>query len=293
MAQIGFVGLGAMGGRAAKRLLHSGHAVIGYNRTRSRVQWLLDIGMGWGESPQEVAEAADVVFSMVTNNAALQEVFDGSDGILAGLRRGKVYCDMSTVSPALSREMAARVADKGAQMLDAPVSGSPLTLEQGQATLLVGGDKGTFQQIKPLLQQIAAKVDYIGGNGQGLVMKLAININLPIQMQGFSEGVLLAERAGVPREKAVEVLLDTVIASPGLKLRGPYTLKLPEQALFDVEMMQKDMVLAQELGRDVHVPLPNAALVTELLTAARALGLGERDFAVLFQVLGQMVGPRR
>jgi 3-hydroxyisobutyrate dehydrogenase-like beta-hydroxyacid dehydrogenase len=290
MAQLGFVGLGAMGSRAAKRLLDAGHTVIGYNRTRARAQWLLDAGMQWGDTPRNVAERTDVVFSMVTDNAALREVTDGPDGILAGLGRGKVYCDMSTVSPTLSRALAGRVKEKGAQMLDVPVSGSPITMEQGKATLLVGGDQATFEGVKPLLLNIGAKADYIGGNGQGLVMKLAINLNLPVQLQAFSEGVLLAERGGIPREKAVEVLLDTVIASPGLKIRGPFALKMPEHALFDVDMMQKDLVLAQEVSREENVPLPTTAVVNELLTTARALGLAEQDFAALFQVLAHMAG---
>ena len=290
MAHIGYVGLGAMGSRAAKRLLDAGHDVTVYNRTKSRAKKLLDAGMRWGETPRAVAERADVIFSMVTDNHALQEITNGPDGIIAGLKAGKIYCDMSTVSPALSREVAAKVAEKGAQMLDTPVSGSPITLEQGQATLLVGGDQAAFERVKPLLVKLASKVDYIGGNGQGLVMKLAINLNLPIQVQGFSEGVLLAERSGIPRERAVEVLLDTVIASPGLKVRGPFAVKMPAHALFDVDMMQKDMVLAQELAREVNVPLPAGAVVNELLTTARALGLAEQDFAILFQVLARMTG---
>src|SRR5215469_16015706 len=130
MATLGFVGLGAMGSRMAKRLLDAGHTVIGYNRTRSKAQWLLEAGMRWGESPRAVAEAVDVVFTMVTNTAALQEVFSGPDGILAGLSKGKIYVDMSTVSPAASRQLAAQVAAKEASMLDSPVSGSVITLEQ-------------------------------------------------------------------------------------------------------------------------------------------------------------------
>lgn len=293
MAQVGFVGLGTMGGRAAKRLLDAGHTVSGYNRTRSHAQWLLDAGMRWGDSPRMVAEAADVLFSMVTDNAALGDIFDGPDGILGGLRRGKVYADMSTVSPALSRMLAARAAEKNAHMLDVPVSGSPVTLEQGQAVLMAGGDQSAFEQVRPILQNIGPTVIYMGGNGQGLVMKLAVNLNLPVQLQAFSEGMLLAERGGIPREKAVEVLLSGTIASPALKLRGPFVIKMPEKAQFDVEMMQKDMILAQELSREVGAPLPTAALVTEFLTMARAMGLGERDFAVLFQVLAHMAGMRK
>ena len=141
MATLGFVGLGAMGGRVTKRLLDAGHSVTGYNRTRSKAQWLIDAGLRWGESPRAVAEAADVVFTMVTNTAALEAVVEGPDGILAGLGPGKVYVDMSTVSPAKSRALAELVAGKGARMLDAPVSGSVVTLEQGKLSMMVGGER--------------------------------------------------------------------------------------------------------------------------------------------------------
>ncbi len=290
MAQLGFVGLGAMGSRATKRLMDAGHSVIGYNRTKSKAQWLLDAGMQWGNSPREVAEKAEIVFSMVADDAALQEVTGGPDGILAGLRSGKVYCDMSTVSPNLSRTLAKRVAEQGAQMLDVPVSGSPIMMEQGQTTLLVGGDQTTFEKIKSVLAALGRKIIYIGGNGQALVMKLAINLSLAVQMLTFSEGLLLAEKSGIPRERAVEVALDSVIASPGLKYRGPFVMGLPETALFDVNMMQKDVVLALELGKETTVPLPTGASVNEILTAARAMGLGEQDFAALFQALARMAG---
>lgn len=290
MANLGFIGLGVMGSGMVKRLLNAGHSVTGYNRTKSKAYKLLDAGMTWGDSPRAAAEKADVIFSMVTDTAALQAIADGSDGVLAGLRAGKIYVDMSTVSPAASRALANQVAAKGAQMLDAPVSGSISTLEEGKLSIMVGGDPGAFERVKPILQDIGPKVTYVGGNGLAVSMKIATNLSLAVQMLAFSEGVLLAEKSGIRRETAVEVLLNSVIASPMVKYRGPFILKMPEEAWFDVGMMQKDMTLALELGRQLDVPLPTTAVTSEFLTAARAMGFAEKDFAIVFQVLAQMAG---
>ncbi len=290
MTQLGFIGLGAMGGRMVKRLLDAGHAVTGYNRTRARAQWLLDAGMAWADSPRAVAQASDVVFSMVTNTAALHAIVDGPDGLLAAMGPGKIYVDMSTVSPAASRALAARVAQTGARMLDAPVSGSQLTLEQGKLTIMVGGDRDAFERVRPILLDIGPRATYMGGNGLAVTMKIAINLSLTVQMLAFSEGVLLAEKSGIARETAVETVLHSVVASPAMQYRGPFVLNMPEEAWFDVNMMQKDLLLALELGREVEVPLPTVAVANEWLTAARALGLGDKDFAILFETLAHMAG---
>ena len=290
MANLGFVGLGAMGGRVTKRLLDAGHSVIGYNRTQSKAQWLVDAGMRRGESPRAVAESADIVFSMVTNTAALHHVFNGPDGILAGLGKGKVYIDMSTVSPAASRHLASQVLEKGAHMLDSPVSGSVITLEQGNLSLMVGGDEAIFEQVRPVLLHIGPKVNYVGKNGQAVLMKIAINLNLQTQIVSFYEGLLLAIKGGVSIETALEVMLNSVIASPALKYRSPFILDMPEEAWFNVNMMQKDMLLAEELGRELNVALPSVAYANQLLTAARAMGLAERDFAIVYKVLARMSG---
>jgi 3-hydroxyisobutyrate dehydrogenase-like beta-hydroxyacid dehydrogenase len=290
MANLGFVGLGVMGSRMVKRLLAAGHTVTGYNRTQSKAQGLLDLGMRWAESPRAAAASADVTFSMVTDTAALHAVTGGPDGILAGLGPGKIYVDMSTLSPAASRALAAQAAERGARMLDAPVSGSVSTLEQGKLSIMAAGDREAFENIKPILQVIGPKVNYVGANGLAVTMKIATNLSLAVQMLAFSEGVLLAERSGIPRATAVEVLLNSVIASPMVAYRGPFVLKMPDEAWFDCGMMQKDMQLALELGRQVGVPLPTTALTNEMLTAARATGLGHKDFAVLFEVLARMAG---
>lgn len=290
MSTLGFVGLGVMGSRMVKRLLDAGHAVTGYNRTKSKAQWLLDQGMRWADTPRAVAEAADVTFSMVTDTTALKAIAEGSGGILAGLGPGKVYVDMSTVSPAASRDLAARVAAQGAHMLDAPVSGSVITLEEGKLSIMVGGDTGTFDKVRPVLESIGPKVTHVGGNGLAVAMKIATNLSLAVQMLAFSEGVLLAEKSGIRRETAVEVLLNSVVASPMVKYRGPFVLSMPDQAWFDVNMMQKDMNLALEMGRQLDVPLPTTAITNEFLTAARGMGLSEQDFAVVFEVLARMAG---
>ena len=290
MAKLGFVGLGVMGGRVAKRLLDAGHDVTGYNRTRPKAAWLVEQGMALADTPRQVAEAADVVFSMVTNTAALEAVADGDDGVLAGLSAGKTYVDMSTVSPAFSRALAERAAERGAAMLDAPVSGSVVTLEEGKLTLMVGGDEDVFEKVRPILLDIGPKATHVGRNGLAVTMKIATNLSLAVQMLAFSEGVLLAEKSGIPREVAAEVLLHSVIASPMVKYRGPFVLEMPAEAWFDVNMMQKDMNLALELGRQVDVPLPTTSTTNEFLTAARGMGLAEQDFAVVFQVLARLAG---
>lgn len=290
MVSLGFIGLGAMGGRVTQRLLAAGYSVTGYNRTRAKAQWLLDAGLHWGESPRAVAAASDIVFTMLTNTEAVAACLEGDDGILAGLTPGKIYIDMSTISPAKSREFAAKVAARGAQMLDTPVSGSVVTLEQGRLSMMVGGERETFERALPVLHSIAPIVSYLGGNGQAVLMKVAINLNLQVQFMALSEGLLLAEKGGIPRATALQALLDSVIASPSLKYRAPFILQELDEVWFDVNMMQKDMKLALELGRELDVPLPTVAVSNEFLTAARAMGLDHHDFSIVYKVLAKMAG---
>jgi len=290
MANLGFVGLGVMGGLMVNRLLSKGHTVVGYNRTRSKAQWLIDQGMKWADSPRAVSSAADVTFAMVTNSAAITSITEGPDGLLAGFSAGKIFVDISTVSPSVSRALAAKVREKGADMVDSPVSGSVITLQQGKLSVMVGGRRETFERVQPLLLDIGPKVTYVGDNGLALAMKIAINLSLAVQMMAFSEGVLLAEKSGIARETAVEVLTHSAVASPMIQYRGPFVLQQPEEAWFDVNMMQKDMLLALELGRQLDVPLPTTAVSNEFLTAARGMGMAKLDFAVMFDVLARMSG---
>jgi 3-hydroxyisobutyrate dehydrogenase-like beta-hydroxyacid dehydrogenase len=290
MAELGYVGLGVMGSSVTRRLLDAGHTVHVWNRTREKAEPLLEAGALWADSPREVAERAEIVFTMVTNTAAVRAVFEGDDGILAGLGPGKLYIDMSTASPANSRSLAEQVEAVGAKLLDSPVSGTSITVDQGKASLMVGGDADAFERAKPILEAIGPKVFHMGGNGTAVALKIAINLSLAVQMLAFSEGVLLAEKSGIDRERVVEAMLASVIASPMVAYRGPLVLGHPDAVRFDCNMMQKDLNLALEMGRELEVPLPTTAVTNEFLTAANGMGIGEKDFAVIFDVLASMSG---
>jgi 3-hydroxyisobutyrate dehydrogenase-like beta-hydroxyacid dehydrogenase len=286
---LGFVGLGHMGGNMAARLLDAGYPVYGEAANKDDVEELIRAGLQWRDTPREVAQAAEIVFTSLPNDGVLEAVASGPDGILAGLAAGKIWTDMSTVSPRISRELAERVHALGAAMLDAPVSGSVPQVQSGTLTIMVGGDHDAFARVEPILRLLGTPT-HSGANGQGLVLKLAINISLAVQMQAFAEGVVLAERSGIDRELAVEVMTQSPIGSPMLKARAPLVLDLPDEAWFDVGLMQKDIVLALEAGRDLHLPLPSAATADEMLTLAGALGYERRDLAALVESLAQVAG---
>jgi 3-hydroxyisobutyrate dehydrogenase-like beta-hydroxyacid dehydrogenase len=221
----------------------------------------------------------------------LDGVASGPDGIIAGLTESKIWVDMSTVSPDASREIARRVQAQGAEMLDAPVSGSVPQVQTGTLTIMVGGDKRAYARVEPILRELGTPT-HVGENGQGLALKLAINISLAVQTLAFAEGLLLADRAGVARERAIEVMTQSPIGSPMLKARAGLVLDLSEDAWFDVGLMQKDIVLALDTARRLGVPLLSAAAADEALTLARASGYEHRDIAALFTVLEELASDR-
>lgn len=290
--RVGFVGLGSMGGKVVERLLAADRPVTGWNRSDPKAEALAAKGMARAATPREVAESCDVVFSMVTDTAAVRGVATGDDGIIAGLGPGKVYADMSTIAPEASQELAEQVAATGASMLDTPVSGSVATLEAGQLAIMAGGPEEAFERIRPVLLAIGPKVSRVGTNGRALQMKVSINLALVVQVIGFCEGVALAERAGVEREVAVEAMLSSVVSSPVLNYRGPFILEgnMPEDAWADVGLQQKDLLLALELGRKLGVPMPTAAASNELLNACRGLGIDKHDFVVVYDVYRRLAG---
>ena len=289
MTTLGFVGLGHMGGNMAVRFLGAGYTVYGETRHRGEVEDLEHEGLLWRDTPRQVAEAADVVLTSVPNDGALEDVASGPNGILAGLGEGKVWVDVSTVSPQVSRDLAERVRERGAAMLDAPVSGSVPQVQTGTLTIMVGGDENAYARVEPILRELGTP-NHIGENGQGLVLKLAINISLAVQLLAFAEGLLLADRAGIDRKRAVEVMTESPIGSPMLKARADLVLDLPDEAWFDVGLLQKDVVLALDTARQLGVPLLSAAAADEVLTLARAAGYEHRDIAALFEVLAQLTG---
>ena len=289
---IGFVGLGHMGGNMAARFLGAGYPVYGEEESREHAQDLIDNGLRWCDTPREIAEAAEVVFTSVPDDRVLEEIASGPDGILAGLAAGNTWVDVSTVSPQGSRELAARVQAQDAWMLDAPVSGSVPQVQSGTLTIMVGGNEGAYRRVEPILRELGTPT-HIGENGQGLVLKLAINISLAVQMLAFAEGLLLAERSGVDRQRALDVMETSPIGSPMLRARASIILDPPEDAWFDLSFMHKDIELALDAARQLDIPLPTAERADEVLERAEALGYERRDLAALFQALEQMANGDR
>jgi 3-hydroxyisobutyrate dehydrogenase-like beta-hydroxyacid dehydrogenase len=292
MANAGIIGLGEMGRSFVERLLDGGDHVVGWNRTRGRAKPLEARGMTVASTPREVADRSELTIVMVTDTYALQSVVNGNDGVLAGLREGKILADMSTTAPHYMHDLGARVVERGAQLLDAPVLGSPKTVRDGHAVIIVGGDHDAFERAKPIFESIG-HVRHVGTLGQAKTLKIAANLNLAVQLIGLFEGVLIAEKEGIDRRAALEVLLSGVIASPHMKYRAPFIVDPPDHAWFDCNMMQKDIKLALDLGHQNEIALPSTALADQLLNAARALGYEKEDFAVLFYVLAKMAGIDR
>jgi 3-hydroxyisobutyrate dehydrogenase-like beta-hydroxyacid dehydrogenase len=289
---VGFIGLGAMGALIVPRLMAAGHRVTGWNRSRDKATALIAAGMAWADSPRAVAAQCEIVFSIVTDGAAVRAVALGDNGVLAGLREGGIYADMSTINPDVSREIAAEFAKAGRHMLDAPLSGSPVTVNAGNASVMIGGDAAAFERAKPVMLAIGPKVTHIGANGLACQMKIAVNLLLMVEVIAFGEAVALAEKGGVKREVAVDAILKSVAASPVLGYRGPFILegKMPDVPLADVTLQQKDMLLALDLGRKLGSPVPLAAAANEMMNACRGLGIDHRDFVTAHEVYRRLGG---
>lgn len=290
--RVGFIGLGDMGQGIVPRLISAGHDVTGWNRTAGKADSLRDLGMGWADTPRQVAEETEVVLSIVTDAAAVESVAIGEDGVLSGLRPDGIYADMSTIDPDASRQIASLYAEAERTMLDAPLSGSPVSLEQGKASVMVGGDGAAFEKVRPVLEAIGPNVTYIGASGMAVQMKVAINLCLIVEMVAFSEAVALAENGGVDRAVAVDAMLKSVVASPVMGYRGPFILEgnMPDKPLANVTLQQKDMLLALDLGRRQGSPVPLAAAANEMLNACHGLGLSNRDFVTVFDVYRRLGG---
>lgn len=289
---LGFIGLGAMGELIVPRLMVAGHRVTGWNRTRDKARPLIDAGMQWANTPKAVAAASEMVFSIVTDSKAVKAIALGPDGVAAGLRKGGIFIDMSTIEPDASREVAAEFAKAGSIMLDGPLSGSPVTVKAGQASIMIGGEAAAFERAKPVCLAIGPKVTHIGAQGLACQMKIAVNLLLMVEVVCFGEAVALAEKGGVAREVAVDAILKSVAASPVLGYRGPFILegKMPEVPLADVTLQQKDMILALNLGRTLGSPVPLAAAANEMMNACRGLGIDANDFVVAHRVYRKLGG---
>ena len=290
--KLGFVGLGAMGQLIVPRLMNAGYQVTGWNRSRDKAAPLIKAGMIWADTPREVAEASEIVFSIVTDATAVRAVALGQDGLVSGIAKNTIFIDMSTIEPEESRAVAAEFEKAGATMLDGPLSGSPVTVTQGNASIMIGGDETAYERAKSVLLAIGPKVTRIGGNGLACQMKIAVNLLLMVEVICFGEAVALAEKGGVARAVALDAILKSVAASPVLGYRGPFILdgKMPKVPLADVTLQQKDMLLALNLGRKLGSPVPLAAAANEMMNACRGLGIDANDFVVAHRVYRRLGG---
>ena len=283
------VGLGEMGSGFVDRLLLANIDVMGWNRTKSKADGLIAAGMTWGDSPRAVTEASDVVLTMVTNDDALNAVCDGPDGILAAIK-GKTLVEMSTVGSFHVQELAEKTKAAGGTLLDGPVLGSQVSIQQGKLLIMVGGDKAALENVRPALEAIGPNVFHVGEVGQAKTMKIALNLQLSTQILALSEGLLLAVKSGIPRDVALDIMLSGAVASPMLQYRAPLIKGQPEKAWFDCTMMQKDTKLALELGEKLGVPLPTTSVADSWLTTAKGQGLEKYDFSILYYVLANAAG---
>ena len=290
--KVGFIGFGDMGRAIVPRLLAAGHQVTGWNRSKEKGEPLFKLGMLWANSPRELASGSEMVISIVTDSNAVKNIALGENGILHGLRKDATYLDMSTIDPEASRAVGAEFRKAGLIMLDAPISGTTLTIGQGKASLMVGGDKAAFERVQPVLLAIGPKVTYIGAQGLAVQLKVALNLTLVIEVIGFCEGVALAEKGGVPREVAVDAMLKSVVASPVISYRAPLILEghIDDATYGNVNLQQKDMLLALNLGREMGVPVPLGAAANEMLNACRGLGLEHHDFVTVYEVYRRLGG---
>jgi len=284
---LGFIGLGIMGFPMAQNLLKAGHALTVYNRTRAKSELLSQQGATVADTPAQVARRAQIIFVCVGDTAAAQEV---AGSLLDGIQAGSAVVDASTISPSASRELAARFQLRGASFLDAPCSGSKAGAVNATLTFMVGGSRNAFDRVLPYLQAMGKAIFYIGGQGQGLQVKLTQNLIGALTCQAMAEGFVLARKAGLAPSLVLEVLKASVARNPLIEAKLPLVLDRRFEPHFSLKWMYKDIGLMLDSARELQVPLPATALVHELFGASIALGHGEQDFASAITLLEQLAG---
>jgi 3-hydroxyisobutyrate dehydrogenase-like beta-hydroxyacid dehydrogenase len=286
---VGFVGIGIMGGRMAKNVLKTGHAVQAYNRTREKAEALRPAGATIVASPREAAQGATAVISMVADPLALRAVLEGPEGVFAGCQPGTLVIDMSTVDPETSRIMGKHAAASGLRYLEAPVTGGVGAAEQGTLTIMAGGSAEDFAAATALLESMGKKILHVGSLGQGAVMKLAVNLVAASIITAMVEALGLATKAGLDPQLVVEVLSER---SPLIGRSAPRILAGDYAARFPLKLSHKDVQLALAAARDLGLPMFALASVAQLQAAALAKGLGDLDQTATMQVLEELGGFR-
>jgi 3-hydroxyisobutyrate dehydrogenase-like beta-hydroxyacid dehydrogenase len=287
---VGFIGLGIMGTPMALNLVQAGFNVTVYNRTRSKADPLERAGARVAASPAEAARDAEVIVSIVSDTAAMEEVVCGEGGVLETIRSGAVLIDSSTISPTMSRKLACHLAGKGASMLDAPVTGSKHGAEKGELTFMIGGERETLERALPVLKVLGKKHIYCGQQGLGLAAKLAMNAILATMVEIFSEGFVMAAKAGVPPQTLLEIMQSSLARSGIVDFKAPFVFKGDFTPYFPLKLMHKDLELAMEAAYAQNLPMPATAAVKEVYGAAKAQGKGDLDYVAVITFLEGLAG---
>ena len=285
MKQIGFVGMGLMGQPMAGCLSGAGYPLTVWNRTPEKTRPLLEKGARWADSPKAVAQASDVVLTMVTDSKASEEVICGKNGILEGAHPGLVLIDMGSIAPEVSRSIALLAKDKGVPMLDAPVTGNPKVASEGKLGIMVGGPRETFDACLPIFEKMGVKIVYVGENGAGTTLKLINNLILGIAIEAVAEAFALAKKAGIDPQKVIEITSVGGARTGAMETRGPRMARHEFAPHFSTNNMYKDLSSAMRLAEEFGVSLPAASVTTEMLRAAKSQGKGDLDSCVVMTVL--------
>jgi 3-hydroxyisobutyrate dehydrogenase-like beta-hydroxyacid dehydrogenase len=289
---IAFIGLGIMGQPMALNLLKAGHKLTVYNRTAAKTAALKQAGAEVAGTPAEAARHADLVFIIVSDSAAVEEVVLGKGGVLEAVRSGAIVVDSSTISPTVSRKLACHIAGKGASWLDAPVTGSKHGAEKGELTFMVGGDREAFDRALPVLKVVGKKHIYCGQHGLGLSAKLAQNTIQATMIEVFCEGFVLATKAGVSPHTMLEIIQSSMARATLTDFKAPFIFKGDFTPYFPLKLMHKDLELAAEAGFAQNVTMPTLAAVKEVYSAAKARGSGELDYAAVITFLEELAGVK-
>ena len=278
---VGLIGLGLMGLPMGRNLLKAGFPLTVWNRTRSKAEQLEKEGAKVANSPREVAAASDVTFTIVSDPPALEQVLWGEPGVLAALRKGSVLIDSSTVSPALARRASQACAERGADFLDAPVTGGTWGAEKGELVFMIGGRKEVLDRVGPVLQAVGKRFFLLGPNGAGQTVKLAMNLILALEVEALAEGLELVTRAGVPGERLIEVLQSSMGRAPVLDVKAPVILKRDFTPSFPLRLMLKDIGLAMDLAKENGIELPAGTAAYRAYSAVKAAAKTDVDYAAI------------
>ena len=285
MQRVGFIGIGLMGSQMSRKILEAKYPLTVWNRKKEKAGALISAGAKWAESPKAVAQASDLVITMVTDSAASEEVICGKNGILEGAHPGLILIDMGSIAPEMSRSIAERARSKGVPMLDAPVTGNPKVASEGKLGIMVGGPKETFDACLPIFEKMGVKIIHVGENGKGTTLKLINNLIMGVALEAVAEALVLASKAGIDPRKVLEITSVGGARTGAMETRGPRMINHDFSPHFSISNMHKDLSSALKLAEEVGVSLPATSISREILRAAKSQGKGDLDSCSVITVL--------